>query len=143
MSKYVYALILACGIISLPAHADVASAQKLADKYAAIAKNIDPNSKGLSAEAGRAFYTKEITVNGVKGKISCSACHTDNPANAGEDINTKKKIKSLAPAVEPKRFSNIEKVEKNFDKHCLDVIKRDCTAQEKGDYITYLISVKK
>jgi len=143
MRKYVYALFLVCGIVSLPAHADVASAQKLADKYASIAKNIDPNFKGLSADAGRAFYIKEITLHGKSGKVSCSSCHTDNPAGQGEDVNTHKKIKSLAPAIDPKRFSDINKVEKNFEKHCLDIIGRDCTAQEKGDYITYLLTIKK
>lgn len=143
MSKYVYALFLVLGVASLPAQADAINAQKLADKYTAIAKNIDPNFKGPTAEAGRAFYTKEITLHGANGKISCSACHTDNPANQGEDVNTKKKIKSMAPAIEPKRFTDIDKVEKNFEKHCQDIIKRDCTAQEKADYITYLLSVKK
>lgn len=143
MRKYVLALMLACGIVSVPAQADVAGAQKLADKYAAIAKNIDPNSKGLSADAGRAFYTKELTLHGKTGKISCSACHTDNPANEGKHMVTGKKIKPLAPAVNQDRFASIDKVEKNFEKHCMDVIGRDCTAQEKGDYIAYLLSVKK
>jgi len=143
MRKYVYALLLACGIASLPAHADVAGAKALADKYAAIAKNINPDFKGLSAEAGRAFYIKELTLHGKTGKVSCASCHTDNPAAEGKHAETGKKIKSLAPAVESQRFSSIDKVEKNFEKHCMDILGRDCTAQEKGDYITYLLTIKK
>jgi len=48
------ALLVALGLASFSVMADPASAQKLADKYAVIAKNIDPESKGLSADAGKA-----------------------------------------------------------------------------------------
>lgn len=139
MQKFAYTLLLALGVASLPVQADVASGQKLADKYAAVAKTIDPNFKP-SADAGRAFFTRKILVHGKE--VSCSSCHTDNPANPGKHIKDGKPIKPLAPSVNPKRFSDIDKVETNFEKHCLEVIGKDCTAQEKTDYITYLLSIK-
>lgn len=140
MRKITYTLFLALGITSLPVVADIAGAQQLAIKYGAFAKNIDPASKGLSADAGRAFYIREITIKGKQ--VSCSSCHTDNPAGTGKHMVTKKNILPLAPAANAKRFSNLDKVEKNFKKHCEDILGRDCTAQEKGDVITYLLSVK-
>ena len=60
----------------------------------------------------------------------------------GKHIVTKKPIKPLAPSANPERFSDVAKVEKNFEKHCLEIIGRDCTAQEKGNYIAYLLTVK-
>ena len=40
------------------------------------------------------------------------------------------------------RFADIDKVEKNFTKHCNDITGRDCSAKEKANFVTYLISVK-
>lgn len=115
------------------------TAKGLALAYGAEAKKSNPNSK-LSAEAGRAFYTKEVTAEGFHVPISCSSCHTDNPANEGKHIETKKPIKPLAISANPSAFSSVTKVEKNFKKHCTDLYGKDCSAQDKGDYITYLLS---
>lgn len=125
---------------SITAQADVASAQKLADKYATIAKHINPSSTGLSASDGKAFFNREITVKGQQ--VACASCHTANPADAGKHIVTSKPIRPLAPSANPKRFADTDKVEKEFTDHCNDVIGRDCTAQEKGNFITYLLTVK-
>ena len=133
-------LFIAMALASVAAQADQASAQKLADNYAVIAKNIDPASKGLSADDGKAFFNRELTIRGKQ--IACASCHTANPADAGKHAVTKKVIQPLAPAANAKRFSNLDKVEKNFEKHCLDIIGRDCTAQEKGNFIAYLLTVK-
>ncbi|MDP2248641.1 MAG: DUF1924 domain-containing protein [Nitrosomonadales bacterium] len=135
---------IALGLIfafaSLSAQADVVSAQKLADKYATIAKHITPSSTGLSASDGKAFFNREITVKGQQ--VACASCHTANPADTGKHIVTGKPIRPLAPSANPKRFADTEKVEKEFTDHCNDVIGRDCSAQEKGNFITYLLSVK-
>lgn len=133
-------LFIAMALVSVVAQADQASAQKLANKYATIAKNIDPASKGLSAEDGKAFFNRELTIRGKQ--VACASCHTANPADAGKHAVTGKSIQPLAPSANAKRFSNLDKVEKNFEKHCLDIIGRDCTAQEKGNYIAYLLTVK-
>ncbi len=135
-----FAVLVALGMASFTVHADPASAQKLADKYAVIAKNIDPDYKGLSADAGKAFFNRELTIHGKQ--IACASCHTANPANPGKHLVTGKPIKPLAPAVNKERFSDTAKVEKNFEKHCLEIIGRDCTAEEKGNYIAYMLTVK-
>lgn len=140
MRKFSIALLAALSAASFSVQADTTSAQKLADKYAAIAKNIDPASKGLSADAGKAFFNRELTIKGKQ--VACASCHTANPADTGKHMVTGKPIKPLAPSANPKRFANVDKVEKNFEKHCLDIIGRDCTAQEKGNYIAYLLTIK-
>jgi hypothetical protein len=140
MRKISVALLAILGVASFSVFADAASAQKLADKYAAIAKHIDPAYKGLSAEDGKAFFNREFTIKGKQ--VACASCHTTNPANAGKNIVTNKPIKPLAPSANPERFSNLDKVETNFEKHCLDILGKDCTAQEKANYIAYLLTVK-
>lgn len=140
MRKFTLGLFVALACASVAAQADQASGQKLADKYAVIAKNIDKNSAGLSADDGKAFFNRELTIRGKQ--VACASCHTANPADKGKHAVTGKAIEPLAPAANPKRFSNLDKVEKNFEKHCLDIIGRDCTAQEKGNFIAYLLTVK-
>jgi hypothetical protein len=51
-------------------------------------------------------------------------------------------IEAMAPSVNPQRLTDAAKVEKWFGRNCKDVLERNCTAQEKGDYIQYLLSIK-
>lgn len=140
MKKISLTLLSLFALASLNATADVASAQKFADKYTVIAKNIDPAFAGPSAEEGKAFFNRELL---IKGKpTACASCHTANPADQGKHIVTGKPIRPLAPAINEKRFADIDKVEKNFTKHCNDITGRDCSAKEKANFVTYLISVK-
>jgi hypothetical protein len=44
----------------------------------------------------------------------------------------------LAPSAQSDRFSDPEKVEKWFKRNCTWTWGRECTAQEKGDFLAYL-----
>jgi mono/diheme cytochrome c family protein len=128
-------------------YADTVTAQKLADKYAAAAKKADSSYAGLSVDEGKAFFNREViqfkgdTKNPGKA-IACASCHTANPADTGKHIVTGKSIKPLSPAVNAKRFSSVKNVEKKFTEHCNEVVGSDCTPQEKGNYIAYLLTEK-
>jgi hypothetical protein len=54
---------------------------------------------------------------------------------------TGKDIAPLAPAANPKRFTDPAKVEKWFRRNCNDVLHRACTPQEQGDIVAYVRSV--
>lgn len=97
-----------------------------------------PGFQGFSAERGGVFYK-------TKGghKLSCATCHTDNPAVQGKHSETDKLIKPLAPSANAERFTDMKKVAKWFKRNCNDVLDRECTAQEKGDVLTYLLAVNK
>jgi cytochrome c peroxidase len=139
MQKLSTALLALFCFISFSARADVTTAEQAAKDYGSFAKRLNPNSK-LSAEAGRAFYTKKVT---SKGRVfSCSDCHNDNPAKMGEHNTLGDPIKPLAPSANPNRFSDIGKSEKGFNKHCQDLYGKNCTPQEKGDFVTYLLTIK-
>jgi mono/diheme cytochrome c family protein len=73
---------------------------------------------------------------------SCASCHTENPLAPGKHAKTGKAIAPLAPAANPKRFTDAAAVEKWFRRNCNDVLGRACTAQEKGDVTQYLMSLK-
>ncbi len=91
--------------------------------------------QGFSAARGDTFFH---TKHG--GEWSCSSCHTDSPMNQGKHAKTEKVIKPLAPAANAERFTEVKKVDKWFKRNCNDVLDRECTAQEKGDVLTYLIA---
>lgn len=147
MQKINLVLSLCLGLATFNAGADVATAQKLADKYAAAAKAADAAWAGPTVEEGKAFFSREViqfkgdTKNPGKA-IACASCHTANPADAGKHIVTGKKIAPLSPAVNAKRFAALDKVEKGFAKHCQEVVGSDCTPAEKASYITYVLTEK-
>lgn len=95
--------------------------------------------KPFTAERGRALYLSKHRA--ADGKMrSCSLCHTDDPRHQGRS-DVGKPIDPLAPAANPKRFTNADDVEKWFRRNCRWTLGRTCTAQEKGDFITYLFSL--
>jgi len=94
--------------------------------------------QGFSATNGESFFKTKHSHN-----LSCSTCHTDNPAAQGKHSETDKLIKPLAPAANEERFTDMKKVAKWFKRNCNDVLDRECTPQEKGDVLSYLLTVKK
>jgi Domain of unknown function (DUF1924) len=74
---------------------------------------------------------------------SCATCHTSDPREPGRHATTGKPIAPLAPAANPDRFTNPARVEKWFGRNCNDVLGRTCTATEKGDVLTWLLSLGK
>jgi len=92
---------------------------------------------GFSAARGAAFF------NNTHGREwSCASCHTRNPATTGRHAKTDKPIAPLAPAANAERFARTDKVEKWFKRNCNDVLGRACTPAEKGDVLTYLMTVR-
>jgi mono/diheme cytochrome c family protein len=132
--KFRSAQLLTSLAIALPL---AASANVILDGYKAQAKQENAAFKDFSVAAGQKLYT---TVG--PNQLSCSSCHTDSPKNEGKHAKTNKVIEPMAPSVNPKRFSDLAQVEKWFKRNCNDALGRVCTTQEKGDFITYMLSVK-
>lgn len=150
--KRMYWLLALGGFVAFPA---LAEGNGISDKQSQVMKSLLAGyaekakeeaakrlktAPGFSVAAGREFYLKRRTWQ--TNDYTCSGCHTENPAKEGKHIETGKPIKPLAPAANPERFTDVKKIEKNFAQHCVDLHDRDCMAQEKGDFITYLMSVK-
>lgn len=121
-------------------NAFAATPQELLKQYEVQAKQESTAFAGFSAERGANFFKAERTHSDGK-KVSCATCHTADPRNQGK-TRANKVIEPMATIANPQRFTDAAKVEKWFGRNCKDVLERICTAQEKGDYIQYLISVK-
>ncbi len=92
----------------------------------------------FSAERGRKLFSSHHT--GGKPKTpSCTTCHTADPRNAGR-TRAGKRIAPMALSVTPSRFSDPKKVRKWFRRNCRSVLGRECTPQEKGDFLTFMFS---
>jgi mono/diheme cytochrome c family protein len=72
----------------------------------------------------------------------CSACHGAVPVKAGKDLVSDKAIEPLAPQANAKRFVDATRVELKFKLNCMDVVGRECTAQEKADIMSWLLTLK-
>ncbi len=105
-------------------------------EFTVEAKAENPGFSGFSASRGEQFFK---TRHG--GEWSCSSCHTDDPRTMGKHVVTEKTLEPMAPSANPERFTNPAKVGKWFKRNCKDVVKRECTALEKGDVLTYLLSL--
>lgn len=76
------------------------------------------------------------------GEWSCASCHGKPPTTEGKHADTGKRIAPLAPAFNPKAFTETAKVDKWFRRNCKDVLSRECSAAEKADVLAYLNSLK-
>ena len=91
-----------------------------------------------SAQRGEQFFTRAHG-----GQWSCATCHGKPPTGEGAHVSTGKSIAPLAPAFNPERFTKASTVEKWFKRNCSDVLKRECTAGEKADVMSYLLQLKR
>lgn len=73
---------------------------------------------------------------------SCASCHGATPTGEGKDQLTEKRIAPFAPAFNAKRFSDRSRVEHQFRLNCKDVVGRECTAGEKADVLSWLLTLK-
>lgn len=89
------------------------------------------------AARGLAFFT---TKHGREW--SCASCHGATPLQAGRHAGTGKAIEALAPAANPKRFTDAATTEKWFRRNCNDVLGRECSASEKADVLAWLQSLR-
>lgn len=103
-----------------------------------LAKYRTQGAENFDAEAGKDLWFQEFT-NAKTGKIrQCTTCHTDDLRNAGKHVRTGKVIKPLAPSVNSERLMDNKTIRKWLKRNCKWTLGRECTAQEKGDILTFI-----
>ena len=123
-------MIIAAVMVSPVAMASPASDSLLA-KYKA-----DGVTK-IDAAKAKADWTKEAK--GEDGEtISCSTCHGTDFSKPGKHRKTHKVIDPMSPRVNADRFTDEKKIEKWFKRNCNDTWGRECTSQEKADFLSFL-----
>lgn len=107
------------------------------DKYAAEARAANPAFAGFSAVRGKALHNNPQT-GGKADTPSCTTCHRSDPRSTGQ-TPAGKAIEPMAVSVNANRYTDPAKVEKWFKRNCTEVLGRECTPQEKGDWLSFVI----
>ncbi len=106
------------------------------DKYARAAKAANPGFSGFAAERGKALHTR-VFAGAKPDTTACTACHGNDPRSGGR-TPAGKAIDPMALSAAPARYADPAKVEKWFKRNCNEVLGRECTPQEKGDWLSFM-----
>ena len=129
-------LVVFCTLFTLAA---VAGASPASD--AELAQFKADGGADFSAQRGKADWTKQVPSS--EGELrSCSACHGPDPTKTGQHATTKKLIEPMAVSANPERFTDQKKMDKWLKRNCEWAWGRECTAQEKGDILSFLLEAK-
>lgn len=127
--------IMACAALALAGLAPSAQAQTTAaSQLEALQREAGAPA---SATRGQAFFTSKHGQ-----EWACASCHGERPVGEGQHAATGKRLRPLAPAFEPTRFTDAAKTEKWFRRNCKDVVARECTPAEKADVLAWLLTLK-
>jgi hypothetical protein len=129
-------LIVASGAVGCTASAEPSGS--VLDFYAEAARASDAAFSGFSAQRGETLFRSNFS-GGKPDTPSCTTCHTADPRKPGE-TRAGKEIDPMAASVNPNRYTDEEKTEKWFGRNCRNVLGRECTATEKGDFIAFMLS---
>lgn len=100
----------------------------------------ESGARSFSAEDGKKLFNSKRMHSQKNEERSCTTCHTVDPSRQGKTA-VGKVIDPISPAVTKERFTDPKKVEKWFKRNCEWVLERECTPKEKGDFITYMMSL--
>jgi len=132
-----HGITLAALSLILPTAATAGALDGILARYAAEAQRSATAFSGFSAERGRALYTTRFG-SGKPATPACTSCHGPDPRRPGQ-TPAGKPIDPVAVAASPTRYTDIAKVEKWFKRNCSEVLGRECTAVEKGDWLSYMV----
>jgi hypothetical protein len=108
------------------------------DQYASAAKAANPAFSGFSTARGQTLHTRSFA-GGKPDTPACTACHGNEVRGAGRNP-AGKTIDAMALSATPARYTDPAKVEKWFKRNCNEVLGRECTPLEKGDWLSFMIS---
>ena len=124
--------------LAVPALAAAGPRDELLSRYKAEARKADASFSGFSAARGEALY-RDRHAGGKPDTPACTSCHAKDPRTPGQ-TPTGKAIDPVAVSASPDRYTDSAKVEKWFRRNCNEVLGRQCTPVEKGDWLTWMIS---
>ncbi|MCC6543577.1 MAG: DUF1924 domain-containing protein [Nitrospirae bacterium] len=91
----------------------------------------------FNAKAGEEMWNKPFK-DPVQGARSCATCHQSDLRINGKQVNTGKTIEPMAPSVNSKRLTDAKFIEKWFNRNCKWTMGRECTPQEKGNFLMFI-----
>lgn len=121
-----------CIVMLLPTMASADVVDQLLDNYRQLGAN------EFSGERGEVSWRQTNVHADSKAPRSCPDCHGNDLKQMGKHATTGKQIDPLAPSANPQRLTDVSKIEKWFKRNCKWTLGRECTPQEKGDFLVYL-----
>lgn len=136
MTRFHRILLLLCTALSgMPAFAG--ERDDLIARYTAEARGADPAFAGFSAARGETLHRTRHG-SGKPDTPACTSCHGEDARAAGR-TRAGKAIEPMAVSASPTRYTDAAKVEKWFKRNCTEVLGRECTAREKGDWLAWMM----
>jgi hypothetical protein len=136
MKRLLPVLLIGLAATAAPAWAN-SSRDAILSGLKAEAAKAEPGFPGFSAERGKVLFE----TNYAKGKPetpACVTCHV-SPSATGK-TKAGKDIQPMAVSKNASRYTDPAEVEKWFGRNCNQVLGRDCTPKEKGDFLTFMMS---
>ncbi|OIO70643.1 MAG: hypothetical protein CO186_12180 [Zetaproteobacteria bacterium CG_4_9_14_3_um_filter_49_83] len=130
--KYIMVLAMLC--FSYPAMASEQVVQSLLDQYRGA------GADAFDASRGESMWQQQYLQPEEEKKVSCASCHSADLRSSGMHMRTGKIIEAMAPSVNAERLTDPEKIEKWFKRNCKWTMGRECTVQEKGDFLVFIQS---
>ena len=130
--KFPVVVLLAACLSSTSAVADVVS--DLLKQYE------KQGAQQFTAGKAESMWTQPFAGAKSGEKRRCSTCHSEDLRRTGKHAVTGKAIEPLAPSANPKRLTDPEHIEKWFSRNCKWTLGRECTPQEKGDFLVMIRS---
>ncbi|MEF8719105.1 MAG: DUF1924 domain-containing protein [Candidatus Accumulibacter necessarius] len=139
MSRKITAPLFAASLALIASGPSIAGPrEEQLDKYASAARAANPAFAGFSAARGKTLHTQAFA-GGKPATPACTSCHGNDTRGAGRNP-AGKTIEAMALSASPSRYTDPAKVEKWFKRNCNEVLGRECTPLEKGDWLTFVIS---
>ena len=91
-------------------------------------------------ENAKQLWTQKFLDKKGEKTRSCASCHTDKLSSTGKHVRTNKVIEPLAPSINSDRLTDVKKIEKWFKRNCKWTFGRECSPQEKSDFLIYISS---
>jgi len=118
----------------------VASVVQATDLDGLLQRYAAESERPFDARTGAANWRREVVSTSAGPPRSCASCHGSTLAREGRHLRTRKRIAPLSPSVNPERLTDAVKIEKWLRRNCKWTWGRECTAQEKGDFLLFISS---
>lgn len=130
-------ILLTGALLAAPViHADPAVVDRLLKGY------LQQGATSPSARNGEQLWSQTFAGEQPFGERRCSSCHSQDLSQTGKHLRTGKVIEPMSPQVNTERLSDSTKIEKWFKRNCKWTLGRECTPQEKADFLLYINSAR-
>lgn len=92
----------------------------------------------FDAARGARLWTQATADPATGQPRTCATCHGEDLRKAGKHAKTGEVIDAMAPSANAERYTDPAFVEKWFGRNCKWTFGRECTPQEKGDFLLFL-----